>query len=124
MPHFKALMTAAYPVPDMDKAKGWYSEAFGIQPYFDEPFYVGFEINGWELGLVPAEGDLHRPGNRGVIAYWGVEDAHAAWQHLMALGATPLNEVKNVGGEIEVGVVADPFGNAIGIIRNPGFRHG
>lgn len=68
-----ALMTAIYPVTDISAAKSWYSEVFGVEPYFDEPFYVGFNIAGYELGLVPAEAPAHEPGNRGVIAYWGVE---------------------------------------------------
>src|SRR5262249_38588764 len=56
----KALMTAIYPVPDVTAAKAWYSEAFGVEPYFEEPFYVGFEVAGYELGLVPAEAPVHQ----------------------------------------------------------------
>lgn len=118
---FRCLMTASYPVPDLAKAKAWYAAAFGVQPYFDEPFYVGFNVAGCELGLMPEEGELHRPGHRGVVAYWGVDDAGEAWTRLLGLGATPLQPVQDVGGGIEVAIVADPFGNAIGIIRNPHF---
>jgi catechol 2,3-dioxygenase-like lactoylglutathione lyase family enzyme len=50
---FQGLRTVIYRVPDLTRAKAWYSEAFGIQPYFDEPFYVGFNIGGYELGLDP-----------------------------------------------------------------------
>lgn len=121
MPHFKALMTAIYACPDIAKAKAWYADAFGVQPYFDEPFYVGFNVAGYELGLVPEEPPVHAAGNRGVVAYWGVENAAAAWARLTALGAKPIDPVKEVGGGIEVGILADPFGNAIGIIKNPHF---
>ena len=121
MPHFTALMTAVYPAPDLAQAKAWYSVAFGVEPYFDEPFYVGFEVAGYELGLVPVEA-LHQPGNRGVVAYWGVADADAAFTRLTKLGATALDPVKDVGGGIRVGLVADPFGNVIGLIQNPNFR--
>jgi predicted enzyme related to lactoylglutathione lyase len=121
MPHVSALMTAIYPTPDLAKAKAWYAEVLGVAPYFDEPFYAGFSVAGYELGLVPT-GGAHRPGNLGVIAYWGVPDADAAWAHLMALGATALDPVSDVGGGIRVATVTDPFGNAFGIIQNPHFR--
>ncbi len=123
MPHFTALMTAIYPAPDLARAKAWYAEAFGLQPYFDEPFYVGFEVGGYELGLLPAEPN-HQPGNRGVVAYWGVPDADAAWTRLLALGATALSPVQDVGEGIRVATVTDPFGNALGMIQNSHFKVG
>ena len=118
----KALMTAIYPVPDLDAAKRWYADAFGVEPYFDQPFYVGFSVAGYELGLVPQEAPLHQPGNRGVLAYWGVANADAAWKRITAAGAKPVDAVKDVGDGIRVGVVADPDGNAIGLIENPHFK--
>ena len=121
MSHFKALMTAIYPAPDLAKAKAWYAEAFGVQPYFDEPFYVGFNVAGFELGLVPSEARTHQPGNSGVVAYWGVENANAAFARLRSLGAAEIDPVRDVGEGIQVAIVADPFGNAIGIIENPHF---
>ena len=47
---FEGLRTAAYPVPDLEAGKKWYTEALGVEPYFSEPFYVGFDIGGYELG--------------------------------------------------------------------------
>lgn len=122
MPHFKALMTAIYPTADLAKAKAWYAEAFGVQPYFDEPFYAGFDVGGWELGLVPVEPPAHRVGNQGVVAYWGVDDCAAAHARLLALGAKEIAPVQDVGGGIKVATVADPEGNAVGIIENPHFK--
>ena len=78
---FLGLRSAIYHAPDLDAAKRWYVRALGIEPYFDEPFYVGFE-----------------------------------------LGAKPVSAVADVGGDIKVGVVEDPFGNALGIIQNPHFK--
>ena len=121
MPQFKALMTAIYPTADLTRAKAWYAEAFGVQPYFDEPFYVGFNVSGYELGLMPAEPPLHQPGNQGVVAYWGVDDAAAAHARLLGLGAKELGKVQDVGGGVKVGMVADPDGNALGVIENPHF---
>jgi predicted enzyme related to lactoylglutathione lyase len=122
MSHFKALMTAIYPTADLAKAKAWYAEVFGVQPYFDEPFYVGFNVAGYELGLMPVEPPNHQTGNQGAVAYWGVADCAAAHARVLALGAKELGKVQDVGEGIKVSLVADPEGNAIGIIENPNFK--
>lgn len=121
-PMFLGLRTATYDSKDLAKAKAWYSNVLGTQPYFDQPFYVGFNVGGYELGLVPlanAGENRHAAG----VAYWGVEDARAAYQRLVDLGATPLEPVQDVGEGILVGTVHDPFGNVLGIIQNPHFKH-
>lgn len=114
------LRTVIYPVPDLARARDWYAAAFGVTPYFDEPFYVGFRVGGFELGLDP---DCSRvgPGEGGAAAYWGVEDIRGAHGAFLAAGATVLEPVREVGGDIWVALVADPFGNAIGLIQNPHF---
>ena len=89
----------------------------GQQPYFDEPFYVGFAVGGFELGLLP-DGE---PGVAGPQPLWGVESADAAYARLLELGATALEPVADVGGGIKVAAVTDPFGNRFGIIENPNF---
>lgn len=114
----RGLATAIYPVPDLTRAKAWYAKAFGLEPYFDQPFYVGFEVAGYELGLLP---DENRPGPQGVVAYWRVDDIDAAISHFLECGATLVNEAKDVGDGVKVAVVADPFGNSIGLIENPHF---
>jgi predicted enzyme related to lactoylglutathione lyase len=111
------LRTTIYPAPDLARAKAWYSEVLGVAPYFDEPFYVGFAVGGFELGLVPDA----TPGTNGSQALWGVEDATGAYERLLELGAKPLEPVTDVGGGIKVAAVVDPFGNRLGIIENPGF---
>jgi predicted enzyme related to lactoylglutathione lyase len=119
---FLGLRTAKYEVTDMVKAKEWYSKVLGIQPYFDEPaFYVGYNVGGYDLGLVPAAKEETKRAVAGV-AYWGVEDARAAYKRLIELGATPVEDVQDVGGGMLVGEVRDPFGNILGIIYNPQFK--
>ena len=121
---FLGLRTAKYEVQDMAKAKEWYSKALGMEPYFDQPaFYVGYNVGGYDLGLVPAPKAETRRAAAGV-AYWGVEDAHAAYKRLVELGATPVEDVQDVGGGMLVGEVRDPFGNVLGIIYNPQFKPG
>jgi lactoylglutathione lyase len=118
------LRTVKYDVPDMAKAKQWYSKAFGVQPYFDEPaYYVGYNIGGYELGLTPAP-EVRTQREAAGVAYWGVEDIRAEHKRLLDLGATSVSDVQDVGGGILVAEVADPFGNVIGLIYNPHFVPG
>jgi predicted enzyme related to lactoylglutathione lyase len=114
----QGLRTAIYPAPDLARGKEWYRQVLGRDPYFDEPFYVGFSVGGFELGLVP-DGE---PGTAGVQVYWGVPDAVAELARLSALGASVHEAVKDVGGGIKVGSVRDPFGNLLSVIENPHFK--
>ena len=115
------LRTAAYLVDDIDAAKDWYTKAFGVAPYFDEPFYVGFNIGGFELGLMPDTKPASEK-NGGVYTYWGVEDINAVFSMLIDLGATSHENPQGVGGDVMVASVKDPWGNILGIIYNPHFK--
>ena len=117
---FLGLRTAIYYVPDVDRAKAWYRSVLGIDPYFDQPFYVGFNVGGFELGLHPA-GEGHAPGPGGAVPYWGVERMTVAWPRLLGLGATAVSAPEDVGEGIQVASVKDPFGNTLAIIENPRF---
>ena len=114
----KGLQTCLYPAPDLAKAKAWYELVFQRKPYFDESFYVGFDVGGFELGLVPDA----EPGSAGAKALWGVDDIQQEVQRLRAAGVTIVGEVQDVGGGIKVIDIADPFGNLVGLIENPNFR--
>jgi predicted enzyme related to lactoylglutathione lyase len=118
---FQGLRTVIYHAPDLAKARAWYSEALGIEPYFDQPFYVGYNVSGYELGLDP-DGSSTPGGNGGSVAYWGVTDAESALQRLISLGARERSAVQEVGEGIKVATVLDPFGNIFGIIENPHFK--
>jgi predicted enzyme related to lactoylglutathione lyase len=115
----QGLGTVIYQVNDLTRAKAWYATAFKQQPYFDEPFYVGFNVAGYELGLHPNDGSRTGPG--GSVAYWRVADIRAAMSHFLASGANTVSDVQDVGDGIKVAEVADPFGNVIGLIENPHF---
>lgn len=108
------LRTVIYHVNDLAAAKAWYTSLTEKEPYFDEVFYVGFDINGFELGLDPDMSNV-QTGNH-TTAYWAVEDIRAAVEKAASIGATIIDAVHNVGGSIEVAIVADPFGNHIGFI--------
>ena len=113
------LRTAIYQVPDINAAKNWYTDVFETEPYFDEPFYVGFDIGGFELGLQPDEPRTEKI--ESVVAYWGVENVQQEFDRFIAAGATVVEEPQEVGGGIVVSKVKDPWGNIIGLIYNPHF---
>ncbi len=113
---FLGLRTIIYPARDLDACKRWYRDALSLEPYFDEPFYVGFNVGGFELGLDPsAEPEL------GPVTYWGVADADAALAWLLERGASRRGQVTDVGDGIRLATVLDPAGSVIGIIENPHF---
>ena len=118
--NFLGLRTAIYKVSDLQAAKKWYEKILGIAPYFDQPYYIGFNIGGFELGLHPAEGEIIE-GND-IEIYWGVEDIEKIFQTLIENGAMEVQKPMNVGGEIMVATVKDPWGNIFGIIHNPEFK--
>jgi len=115
------LRTTIYKVGDLSKAKDWYSIAFQEKPYFDEVFYVGFNIGGYELGLMPEE-SITTNKSESVLSYWGVNDINSEYERLIAAGAREHEKPNDVGSEIMVGSVKDPWGNIIGIIYNPHFQ--
>ena len=117
---FLGLRTAIYHVNNLAEAKKWYSNILGKEPYFDQPYYVGYNVGGYELGLVPDETKSNTK-IEGVITYWGVENAKESFQKLLDFGASKHEEVQDVGEGIIVGAVKDPFGNIFGIIENPNF---
>lgn len=114
------LRTVIYHVPDLAAGKAWYTLAFGVKPYFDEPFYVGFSIGGYELGLDP-DPDTTKAGEGGSVAYWGVPDIEQAVAHFRESGGGLASPVQDVGGDIRMAKITDPFGNVVGLIQNPHF---
>lgn len=115
------LRTTIYKVGDLAKAKEWYSKVFKNEPYFDEPFYVGFNIGGYELGLMPDDASIKEKSDS-VLTYWGVENIESEYEKLIKNGASKHEAPNNVGGEVMVASVKDPWGNIIGIIYNPEFK--
>ncbi len=115
------LRTVVFHVADLDEAKNWYARVLDKAPYFDEPFYMGFNVAGYELGLVPAEGESAKGKPIGSVTYWAVPDADKALDRLVELGATVHEPIADVGDGVRLGAVLDPFGNALGVIYNPHF---
>ncbi len=115
---FLGLRTVIYPAPDLAERKEWFARLLGLEPYFDEPFYVGFDVAGYELGLDPQADPAEGP-----ITYWGVADADRALRLLLEAGANAGGAVSEVGGGIRVATVRLPGdGGILGIIENPHFQ--
>jgi catechol 2,3-dioxygenase-like lactoylglutathione lyase family enzyme len=112
---FLGLRTVVYPTTDLASSKAWFAEVLGRTPYFDQPFYVGFDVGGYELGLLPA--DLAAP----PTTYWGVTAADAGLAHLVAHGATVRDPVSDVGDGIRTAAAIAPDGSVVGVIENPHF---
>jgi catechol 2,3-dioxygenase-like lactoylglutathione lyase family enzyme len=112
---FLGLRTAIYPVADVGAAKAFFTKILGVEPNFDEPFYVGYTVAGYELGIVPKSSDGEP------MTYWGVPDVDAAVAMLIEARAAPGHDVTEVGGGIRVAAVREPSGNLFGVIENPHF---
>lgn len=119
----KGVRTTIYRVSELAQAKEWYAKAFKVQPYFDEPYYVGFNIDGSELGLQPLEKESDGI-STGQISYWGVDSIEEALIHVESLGAKIVEELMDVGGGVKVAAVSDKWNNTIGLIENSHFRLG
>lgn len=117
---FLGLRTVVYPVADIAASTSWFTRLLGVAPYFEEPYYVGFDVQGYEPGLRPAGQSGAPEGDP--VAYWGVPDAARALEVLLAEGASPHGPVQQVGGGIRLAGVVGPGGNVLGIIENPHFR--
>lgn len=111
------LRTTIYPTDDLATSVAYFKRLLDIEPYFDEPFYVGFEVAGYELGIDP-NSDLAA----GAQSYWGVADAAAAGEELVASGASVASAVSEVGEGIKVGKFRLPDGSLFCIIENPHFK--
>jgi len=113
----QGLRTVIYPAPDLDAAKQWWTAVLGIAPYFDQPFYIGYSVAGYELGLLP-DADP----SDGVLTYWAVDNVAAAVQEAIAAGAREHTPVSDVGDGIVTATVRTPHGAIVGLIFNPHFQ--
>ena len=106
-----------YPAPDLQAAKSWWTAFLGAPPYFDEPFYVGFNPGGYELGLLPDADPA-----AGALTYWGVDDVSEAVAAAIQAGALEYSPASDVGDGIITAAVSTPSGSIVGFIYNPHFE--
>ena len=108
----KGIKIIIYPVKDMAQAKTLFHKFLGVEPYADQPYYIGFKIGDQDIGLVPNNPEA------GVAAFYHVDDIKNSLQILLDAGAEIIQDIKNVGGGRLVSSVKDKDGNIIGLIQN------
>ncbi|KPI20434.1 Glyoxalase-like domain containing protein [Actinobacteria bacterium OK074] len=110
------VRTIIYPVKDLDRAKALFSALLGVEPYADQPYYVGFKDAGQDIGLDP---NGHAKGMTGAVPFWHVDDIRGTLTALLEAGARPLQDVQDVGGGRLIASVQDPDGNLVGLLQDP-----
>jgi len=110
----EGIKTVLHPVSDVGAAKAVYTALLGIPPQHDAPYYVGFDVAGQHIGLVPGGGGMTSP-----VAYWHVPDIEAKLAEVTAAGATIKEPPHDVGGGRLVATVTDPDGNVLGLLQDP-----
>jgi predicted enzyme related to lactoylglutathione lyase len=111
----QGIQTVLHPVSDLAAAKPVYAALLGVEPQTDGEYYVGFEAEGQQIGLVPGGGPQ---GMTSPVAYWHVADIEAKLAELTAAGATVDEPAHDVGGGRLVATVRDPDGNVLGLLQD------
>src|SRR5215469_6985493 len=104
----KGIKTVIYPVKDITQSKNVFRKLLGVEPYADQPYYVGFKVDDQDIGLVP------NGNNAGMTAFYHVDDIKGSLQILLDAGAEIIQDVRNVGGGRLVASAKDTDGNLIG----------
>ena len=108
----KGIKTIIYPVKDITQSKTLFRKLLEVEPYSDQPYYVGFRIGDQDIGLVPNSPEA------GMTAFYHVDDIRNSLQILVDTGAKIIQDIKNVGGGRSIASVKDNDNNIIGLIQN------
>ncbi|HTJ49857.1 MAG TPA: VOC family protein [Cyclobacteriaceae bacterium] len=109
----KGIKTVIYPVKDVNQSKTLFRKLLGVEPYSDQPYYVGFKIGDQDIGLVPST-----PDNSSMTAFYHIDNIKDSLQLLLDAGAEIIQDVKNVGGGRLIASAKDKDNNIIGLIEN------
>lgn len=108
----EGIKSVVYPASDLAKAKAMFGAALNAEPIMDEPYYVGFQVNGTDIGLDPHG---HKSG---AVVYYHVDDIKGTLRTLVDAGAEVDTDVKDVGGGRQIAAVKDADGNLIGLLQD------
>lgn len=111
----KGIKSVLHPVTDLEAAKALYTALLGITPQTDGPYYVGYDVEGQHIGLVPGGGPQ---GMTSPVAYWEVSDIEAKLAEVTAAGGTVKEPAREVGGGRKVASFTDPDGNVLGVLQD------
>jgi predicted enzyme related to lactoylglutathione lyase len=109
----KGIKTIIYPVKDVTQGKALFRKLLGVEPYADQPYYVGFKIGDQDIGVVPSGGQ-----QTGMTAFYHVDDIKSSLQILLDAGSAIIQEIKDVGKGRLIASAKDQDGNMIGLIEN------
>ncbi len=109
----QGIRVVVYPVKDLARAKAFYRELLGVEPYADAPYYVGFKVGDQDISLDP---NGHK---EGMTPYYYVDDIEKSLQSLLDAGARQIQQIKDVGGGRLIASVKDENGNIIGLVQDP-----
>jgi predicted enzyme related to lactoylglutathione lyase len=112
----QGIKTVLHPVTDLARAKPVYAALLGVEPSADADYYVGFDVAGQHIGLVPGGGPQHMTSP---VAFWHVQDIEAKLAEVTAAGASLKDPVRDVGGGRLVATFTDPDGNVLGVLQDP-----
>ncbi|MGW1208722.1 VOC family protein [Streptomyces sp. NPDC002499] len=110
------VQTIIYPVKDIAQAKALFSALLEVEPYADEPYYVGFKDGGQDIGLDP---NGHAKGMTGPVPYWHVSDIRGRLAALVEAGAEVLQDAQDVGNGRLIAFLKDADGNLVGLLQDP-----
>jgi predicted enzyme related to lactoylglutathione lyase len=111
----QGIKIVLHPVTDLGRAKETYTALLGIPPQHDSDYYVGYDVEGQHIGLVPGGGPQ---GYKSPVAFWEVADIEAKLAEVTAAGATVTEPAHNVGGSRLVATFTDPDGNVLGVFQD------
>ncbi|GAA4203041.1 VOC family protein [Actinocatenispora rupis] len=111
----QGIRTVLHPVTDLAAAKTVYTALLGAEPTADSEYYVGYDVAGQHIGLVPGGGPQQMTSP---VAYWHVADIEAKLAEVTAAGAKVNDPVRDVGGGRLVATFTDPDGNVLGLLQD------
>ena len=123
----RGMANISYWADDVKKAREWYTELFGLKPYFqrpdaENPAYIEFRVGDYqhEVGIIDTQyrPKLDHEGPGGVVMYWHVDDIQSTFERLLLLGAKVHQPIMERGEGFVTASVIDPFGNIVGIMYN------
>lgn len=111
----EGIKAVLHPVADLAAAKKVYAALLGLEPQADSPYYVGFDVAGQHIGLVPSGGPQSPAAP---VAYWHVGNLDAKLAEVVAAGGTVQEQPHPVGPGRRVATFTDLDGNVLGLLED------
>jgi predicted enzyme related to lactoylglutathione lyase len=103
------------PAADLERSKATFTALLGTPPQHDSEYYVGFDVAGQHIGLVPGGGPQ---GYTTPVAFWAVADIEAKLAEVTAAGGAVKESPREVGPGRTVATFTDPDGSVLGLVQD------